>query len=148
MSKGTCSICSASTDVVHAINAALEKKIPLRDLAKQSGFSRAGLSRHSRNCVGRTAISHHASMQSDLWGGRARLITVWPDENGNPQFPDDFKPEDVFLVVEYERFPDKPQNPSALLTPSQRKAAAEATEAAEVAAALNTAEIPAETAPK
>jgi hypothetical protein len=74
MPRGTCSICNSG--VVQEINAALAKREKLRPLAAKSGFSRAALSRHGRNCIQREAIAKHHSLLFNP--NTDRIIMAWP----------------------------------------------------------------------
>jgi hypothetical protein len=89
MAKGTCSVCAAPPAVQAAINAQLEKRVPLRKIAAESAFSRASLSRHARACISRRLVNEHRSLIGDATSGKARLILAQPSVaiaqvNGRP----------------------------------------------------------------
>jgi hypothetical protein len=108
LNNKSCSICSSL--VIQEINAALLRKERLRDLEKRSGFSRAALSRHSRNCIARDSIAEHKSKKA--FNYRTQLIwTEWPDGSLNVQaIPHDFQgtvgnapgPDDLIIKVSFE----------------------------------------------
>ena len=119
----TCSICSSP--VRAEIEAALDKKEPLRAISARSAFSRASLSRHNRKCRGRQIIAEHKLLgQYDPYTHRVFLL--WP--NAEPQLWQDvqpvrgwsnrppLKPEqiiDVLFVVEYAKpLGDRPKSQS------------------------------------
>src|SRR6266404_348542 len=52
-----CSICTSP--IRPELEAALDKREPLRSIAARSGYSRASLSRHNRRCRGRQAIAEY-----------------------------------------------------------------------------------------
>src|SRR5665213_827803 len=49
-SSQLCRVCSAKAEVLNAVNKLLEDRVPLNRISAETGFSRAGLSRHHRNC--------------------------------------------------------------------------------------------------
>jgi hypothetical protein len=143
-----CSICASPVQA--AVNDAHEKGSTLREIQKLSGgtLTRASLSRHFRNCLNRVRIAQHGSFAC------GRLLRKNPgggfyDQNTFQDVPNSqVRDNDVELIIEYEKPRDVVPNPYALLTKEQRAAydaEKAATEAAEIAAALNAAE--AENAP-
>ena len=133
-----CSICSSP--VVNDINDALAKSEPLRSIAKRSGFSRAGLSRHSRKCVGRLRVEKFSNIAADLMSGKARLLRKnlsggFYDQNTWQDVPDaDVRDCDIELVIVYD--------PEIDMT---ARAAEVAAAKANAESALQPAEIPTET---
>jgi hypothetical protein len=132
-----CSICSAPRPILDATNAALEKKTPLRLLEQQSGFSRAALSRHSRNCIARAVLQENAERKRIL-SGSGRVIVYWPahagqdaqflDMRGQAVPPVEVTDSDCVLVVQYQRGEIK--NPRALCRSDQERALFDARELA------------------
>lgn len=120
-----CSICKANETVRAAVEQALQNKQKLDDLARESGFSRAALSRHSRKHMLRHALTRHRDMKMNLDG--CRVVTQMPMP-GRPGFfhltviesdrfgrahlryiaAEEMKPDDVLQVVTY----DEPLPPS------------------------------------
>jgi hypothetical protein len=96
MAKGICSICSSH--VCAEINQALLKKEPLRELAKRSGFSRAALSRHGRNCIARDTIAFHRAKKFNPLTQLA--WAQWPDGSFSLQgVPHDFQGEMIVRLA-------------------------------------------------
>jgi hypothetical protein len=127
-----CSICKADENVRAAVESLLQNKTKLDDVARESGFSRAALSRHSRKHMLRHALNRHREMKMNLDGCRivtqlptARagfftLHTVETNSRGRTVVrylrAEELKPDDVLQVVSYEKpltreeSPDTPQN--------------------------------------
>jgi hypothetical protein len=104
-----CSICSAPVQVLKAINEGLAKRTKMRDLAKQSGFSKSAIGRHSKNCLARQILSSYQTTRFNPALGR--IFVRWPDD---PICPEDvrgrFLPahripgeHDVVIYVVYEK---------------------------------------------
>jgi hypothetical protein len=110
-----CSVCNSP--ILREINDALAKNEPLRSIAKRSGFSRAGLSRHARRCIGRQRVELHGSMLGDLANG-AKLVVVYPNERGEYIDPPGTTEFDIALEVHYDPpLPPKPIQKPAETTP-------------------------------
>jgi hypothetical protein len=125
-----CSICSANPDVLAAVNQALQNKQKLDDLARESGFSRAALSRHSRKHMLRHALARNREIRLLNMDGR-RVVAQWPgskegfftlttietDSNGRSHLrhlaAEEMKESDVLQVVSY----DPPVAPRPILPP-------------------------------
>jgi len=126
-----CSICSSRPDVVAAVNEALRNRTKLRDLAVQSGFSRASLSRHSQKCLLRSALAGNRQRKvvlrdrriivvlprHALTGDREKLLLRTEYDLGGRQIcnlkpgqeieisPVDLRESDILIEVEFEQCP-------------------------------------------
>src|SRR5579859_102476 len=56
-----CSVCVSPPAVRDAIESQVREGIKLRDIERQSGFSKSDISRHCRNCVARNELTRHRS---------------------------------------------------------------------------------------
>ena len=92
MRNGTCAVCSSPEEIRNGVNNALRENEPLRTIAARSAFSRAGLSRHRRDCLGirredkaknKAACVRHATGIAQA--GQFRLHVVYGDDE--PQEP-------------------------------------------------------------
>jgi hypothetical protein len=102
MGRFVCSICSAPGDARAAVDGELEAKVPLREIAEKSGFSRASLSRHHRKCV---RLAKLAEAKSWRIGNIEdyQLVPCYPGQTPRPH-PYDKRPM-IVLDVEVEPAP-------------------------------------------
>lgn len=113
-----CTVCAAPANVRAAVDARLKEKQPLRELSKQTGFSRSGLSRHSRVCVSRTTVEEYRGRSKTDLRNR-RYVVAWPaDPPALWRYTADgaeteLRDSDVLLTVRYVRAAVR--NPTALL---------------------------------
>jgi hypothetical protein len=119
MGHQNCSICSsAPLAVLTALNDALTKRTKtLRVLAKESGYSRATLSRHSRKCIARSAVEENLRLRFDPRVDRLKVL--WPGDNPKPEDG----PNVYYLKVVYEDPPPaRVINAAKIATSSQSQA--------------------------
>lgn len=114
-----CSICSAPSVVQAAIDEALSKKENLRDLARRSGFSRAGLSRHNRKCLRAAALADFARMRLNASG---KIHVYFP-----PQAVPAAAQNDWIVEVTYDPPKEKTAAPEPNKTAQESLAAFEST---------------------
>lgn len=118
-----CSICTAPAYIRNAVDVELSRRTRLRDIAKMTHLSKSAIHRHSKRCVSRTSLQglHTARFNPELH----RVLTRWPndpvctpdvrgktfvysspdpaDHHSNPIPPDQLRPTDILLVVEYDK---------------------------------------------
>ncbi len=77
MPAKTCSICSAPGDAAETVNAMLQKRIPLKQIALETGFSKSAVHRHSQKCFVRHKATALKEKRFDA--ERNRVLTALPD---------------------------------------------------------------------
>jgi hypothetical protein len=107
MEKDFCSICRSSAAVRDAVNHALEKRVKMRDIAKQSGFSKSAIHRHSQNCRSRQVLLDHRARRAHVRD--RKIVIVWP----NKAIPKNLDENSIVIRVVYEQQPVG--NPGALI---------------------------------
>jgi len=106
MPRPTCRICEAPGDARTIVDALLSQKIFLREIAKQTGFSKSSVHRHSRNCYIAGAAKSLQSVRFDP--ARDRVFVRWP---GQPFDEAKLAKNDWIVNVVYEKL--EVENPSA-----------------------------------
>jgi hypothetical protein len=114
MPKG-CIVCRTPREVLAVINDQLKRKIPMRQIAADSGISKAAIGRHSLNCRQRQILQRRGSFGSDpadRWISVSTVDThnrkagVYLDPNGRETTP---RPDDTIVKLRYQN--PKPENP-------------------------------------
>jgi hypothetical protein len=118
-----CSICSAPREIRERVNDALAKKVKLRTLAAESGFSRAGLSRHNRKCLPKQQLKNFRDTRKGARSG-GRILIRW-GEGGvfcyNRAAEIAAVPNDNDILIQVTFAKSLVQNPPALAKPADGK---------------------------
>jgi hypothetical protein len=122
--RPVCKICEAA-GAAEIVNKLLDKKTFLRDIARETGFSKSAVHRHSQKCFIKTKAGSLKSAYFDP--DRDRVLILYPNgkcfvdhdphgrafiynRDGSPieLQPSDLTPDDVLVIVERERrLPDR-----------------------------------------
>lgn len=126
MPRQTCKVCDLPDNGAAIVDALLDKRMKLRDIAEQVGLSKSSVHRHSQSCYVRRKAG---SLRSRIRGrklvqhicektGQASPITTL---DGRPVSSSEILPSDTLYVIEVVYTQPEITNPSALKPENLRK---------------------------